>query len=203
MNSIQPVNQNIMRTPIFTDEKAFTVEEHFNVQNDRIYAKSREEMSEPAKRVLRSHHPTSVMVWVGVSSQDLTKLHFVDPSVKVRAKNYLKDILEPAVKPLNQSVFKGHRWTFQQDSAPAHKAKITQNWLQKEVPDLISYLEWHASSPDLNPLDYKIWSKLEEMACSRSHTSPKAISGQSVGKFPDRRSACRYFWVETEASGLC
>jgi inhibitor of nuclear factor kappa-B kinase subunit alpha len=154
---------------LFTDEKTFTVEEHFNVQNDRIYAKSREEIPEPAKRVLRSHHPASVMVWAGVSSQGLTKLHFVNPGVKVRTKNYLKDILEPAAKPLNQSVFKGHRWTFQQDSAPAHKAKITQNWLQKEVPDFISYLEWPASSPDLNPLDYKIWSKLEEMACSRPH----------------------------------
>jgi transposase len=85
---------------LFSDEKVFTVEEHFNVQNDRIYAKSREKMPEPAKRVLRSHHPVSVMVWTGVSSQGLTKLHFVNPGVKVRAKNYIKDILEPAVKPL-------------------------------------------------------------------------------------------------------
>ncbi len=59
-HSIQPFNQNIL--PIFTDEKTFTVEEHFNVQNDRIYAKSHVKMSEPAKRVLRSHHPASVMV---------------------------------------------------------------------------------------------------------------------------------------------
>jgi inhibitor of nuclear factor kappa-B kinase subunit alpha len=84
------------------------------------------------------------------------------------------------VKPLNQSVFKGHRWTFQQDSAPAHKAKITENWLQKEVPDFISYLEWPAFSADLNPLDYKIWSKLEEMACSRPHTSVEALKQSLV-----------------------
>ena len=31
--------------------------------------------------------------------------------------------------------------------------------------------EWPEASPDLNPLDYAIWAKLENMACSKPHTS--------------------------------
>ena len=29
-------------------------------------------------------------------------------------------------------------WSFQQDSAPAHKAQTTQQWQEKNIPDLIS-----------------------------------------------------------------
>jgi hypothetical protein len=32
------------------------------------------------------------------------------------------------VKPLNTTLFNGQKWVFQQDSAPAHKAKMTQEW---------------------------------------------------------------------------
>ncbi|KAK6056299.1 hypothetical protein COOONC_06193 [Cooperia oncophora] len=53
-----------------------------------------------------------------------------------------------------------------QDSAPAHKAKVVQAWCKSELPDFISAEEWPASSPDLNPLDYNLWSYLESKACA-------------------------------------
>ncbi|CAK1585304.1 unnamed protein product [Parnassius mnemosyne] len=49
---------------------------------------------------------------------------------------------------------------FQQDSAPAHRARSTQNWLTARGIDFIGREDWPSSSPDLNPLDYKygkIW----------------------------------------------
>ena len=61
--------------------------------------------------------------------------------------------------------FQGRYWVYQQDTAPAHKAKATQNWLRSHVPDIISPLEWAASSPDLNPMEFSIWSILESSLC--------------------------------------
>ncbi|QQP50691.1 Transposable element tcb2 transposase [Caligus rogercresseyi] len=45
-------------------------------------------------------------------------------------------------------------YTFQQDSAPAHKAKLVQSWLKKNVPNFWDFITWAHNSPDLNPCDY-------------------------------------------------
>jgi len=53
-------------------------------------------------------------------------------------------------------------FTFQQDSAPAHRARPTVELLEKEVPDFISPSLWPPKNPNLNPVDYKIWSLVQE-----------------------------------------
>lgn len=98
-----------------------------------------------------------------------TDLHFVEPGVKINKEYYQSEILVNIVNPLNDSLFKGAEWTFQQDSAPSHKAVVNQNWLKKHVPNFISVEEWPPASPDLNPMDYCIWSLLEEKVCSKRH----------------------------------
>ena len=41
---------------------------------------------------------------------------------------------------------------FQQDGAPAHTAKITQNWLKTNVPNFWTKDIWPPNSPDLSPM---------------------------------------------------
>ncbi|QQP55469.1 Transposable element tcb1 transposase, partial [Caligus rogercresseyi] len=48
----------------------------------------------------------------------------------------------------------GHPYTFQQDSALAHTAKLVQSWLKKNVPNFWDFNTWPPNSPDLNPCDY-------------------------------------------------
>ena len=48
-------------------------------------------------------------------------------------------------------------YVFQQDSAPAHKAIVVQEYCKRKFPDFITTKEWPASSPDLNPLDFFAW----------------------------------------------
>ena len=48
-------------------------------------------------------------------------------------------------------------FTFQQDGAPAHTARLAQEWLSVNCPDFIAKDEWPPKSPDLNPLDYHVW----------------------------------------------
>ena len=48
--------------------------------------------------------------------------------------------------------------------ALSHRANETQEMLAEECPEFISRDAWPPNSPDLNPLDYSIWSILEQKA---------------------------------------
>jgi len=101
----------------------------------------------------------------GVSHQGVTPFHFCKKGVKTGAQVYQEDVLKGFVKPLNTTVSSGQKWVFQQDSAPVHMAKMTQEWLRRNIPAFIHTEDWPLGSPDLNPLDYKLWAVLEDMAC--------------------------------------
>jgi hypothetical protein len=148
----------------YTDEKIFTVAPPVNPQNDRLYVTSATRKREvSAKRLLhtRPTYSQSVMVSVGVSSLGCTQLVFVQPGVKING-SYYRDVLLlqhllPAIRQQSNGYF-----VFQQDSAPAHRAHETVALLKRETPAFISPLLWPPNSPDLNPVDYKIWGVLQE-----------------------------------------
>ena len=48
-------------------------------------------------------------------------------------------------------------FTFQQDGAPAHRARETVELLKVETPDFIPPNLWPPNSPNLNLVDYTIW----------------------------------------------
>jgi len=56
---------------------------------------------------------------------------------------YQEDVLQGGVKPLNTTVFNGKKWVFQQNSAHAHEAKTTQEWLWGTF--------WPLSAPRIGP----------------------------------------------------
>lgn len=172
---------------LFTDEKIFTVQEKFNRQNDRVYARSSLEASQAIPRVERGHHPASVMVWWGVAYDGTLDLHFCEKGVKTSAKVYQQTVLKRIVKPLNQTMFQNQHWVFQQDSAPAHKARTTQAWLERHVPAFLSPDDWPSGSPDLSPLDYKLWTVLEDMVCHRRYNNIESLKSalvEAVNNFP-------------------
>ena len=51
---------------------------------------------------------------------------------------------------------------FQQDGAPAHRARETVELLKEVTPDFIQPSVWPTKSPDLNPVDYAIWGIMQE-----------------------------------------
>jgi len=160
---------------VFSDEKLFLIEEHFNAQNDRVYAAAFEDIPERVRTVQRFQKPGSVMVWGTVSSRGKFPLVFVEPGVKVNAVHYRESILEGCLRAEAQRIFGEYQWTFQQDSSPAHKAKIVQQWCRANPPDFIQSSEWPPSSPDLNPLDYAIWGILEAKVNAIQHRSLESV----------------------------
>jgi len=144
------------------------VEESFNKQNDRVYARSSKEAREKVPCVQRGHHPASIMVWRAVSWRGASEVHFCEAGVKTTAAVY-QTMLEKVIPRISLKVFEGKPWIFQQDSAPAHKAKTTQQWLATNVPRFIAAADWPSGSPDLNPLDYSLRHRLEAIACQKQH----------------------------------
>jgi len=69
----------------------------------------------------------------------------------------LRQQLLPAIRSVSGDFF-----TFQQDGAPAHRARETVALLSAETPDFISPQDWPPNNPDLNPVDYAIWGILQE-----------------------------------------
>jgi len=49
---------------------------------------------------------------------------------------------------------------------PAHRVKETVDLLSTETPAFIPPTLWPPNSPDLNPVDYKVWSVLQEQVCN-------------------------------------
>ena len=148
----------------FTDEKIFTVAPTVNPQNDRVYAAAGTRKKQvPAERLLktRSNFSKSLMVSVAVSILGCTDLIFVEPGVKVNGAYYRDVLLTQHLLPVIKQVSGGY-FTFQQDSALAHRAYETIALLSRKTPNFISPKLWPPNSPDLNPVDYHIWSVLEE-----------------------------------------
>jgi len=55
----------------------------------------------------------------------------------------------------------GDTFMFQQDSAPAHRARETVRFLQRETSVCLSR-SVPPNSPNFNPVDYKIWGLMQE-----------------------------------------
>lgn len=148
----------------FTDEKIFTVAPPINSQNDRLYVSaSTRKRNVDANRLLRTR-PTfsrSVMVSVAVSKLGCSDLFFVEPGVKVDGAYYRDVLLMQKILPSIKRM-SGRLFIFQQDSAPAHRARDTIELLRRETPDFIGPGLWPANSPDLNPVDYRIWGLVQE-----------------------------------------
>jgi len=88
--------------------------------------------------------------------------HFVEPGVKVNGQYYrdtlLLEGLLPEVRELSEY------FIFQQDTAPAHRARETVELLEAETPDFIPPTLWPPNSPDLSPVDCTAWSVMQEKA---------------------------------------
>jgi len=101
------------------------------------------------------------MVSAGVSALGTTSIHFIEPGVKVNSQYYREDLLmqELLADICQLSDF----YVFQQDSAPAHRARETIEPLTMETPVFILPTLWPPNSPDLNPVDYKDKKRIKDI----------------------------------------
>ena len=155
------------------------VDPAFNPQNDRyieFYSDEEEEEDEAGdgdrrrrrssgRYVACSKHPAGAMFLGAVASTGETSPPIWFPEgFRLGANGYievLRDTLIPWMRQVAEN--RGNvPWIFQQDSAPAHRAK--KAFLKEEGVNFWPPEKWPPNSPDLNSLDYVIWSMVQQGA---------------------------------------
>jgi len=61
------------------------------------------------------------------------------------------------------------------DGAAAHTARSARKGLRANCPDFITKDQWPPNSPNISPMDYRVWSAMLE-AYSKLKTKPKTIA---------------------------
>ena len=97
------------------------------------------------------------MVWGGIHFHGKTQLVIIQGNLT--AIRYVDEVLESAAV----SCTRQHNLTLQQDNARPHAARYTQNFLQDEGVDVMS---WPPYSPDLSTIEH-LWDHLDRRVRAR------------------------------------
>jgi len=84
---------------------------------------------------------------------------FVDAGVKIGIAYYRNVLLSQQLLPVIRQI--SGEFIFQQDSALTHRARDTISLLERDTPAFILPDLWPPNSPDLNPVDYKVWGVMQ------------------------------------------
>ena len=170
-NLLRVFTKQVLETAFFSDEKIFKLTQLLNVQNDRTFAPSAYKKSTIENKRLYVEHsgfPMSLMVSVAVSKVGKSSIFFVEPGAKVNGAYYSEKLLVSMIPEMDRLT--GYQpYVFMQDGARSHTANETVRFLnQQRYLTLLQPNMWPPNSPDLNPVDYCVWSALEQnVYCGR------------------------------------
>lgn len=186
------------RVIIFSDEKTWTVDPVRNRKNDRFIAFGKVDLSK--RTVTTTKHPASIMSLGFVASNgQAMPLVWFPTGFRLTASAYI-EILESKLIPWVKTTFPHGNVVLQQDGAPAHTAKLTQEFLSSNATILgfWSKEKWPPYSPDANPLDFGFWPHIQAKSCRVRHPNTtalqKAVDENWTAMKPEFiRSVCKAF----------
>ena len=144
--------------------------------------------------VMKTKFPAMVMVFGVVSSEG----HIMPPQIfevglKVNTKMYL-DVLKSVVIPWYNQVASVRPCVWQQDSTPTHKSKEDPVLASEGVLQLCIFSHYPLL-PDLNLLDYFVWSYVENITHMTSHKTKASL----IAAMRQVEKACSQFRILIEA----
>jgi transposase len=149
---------------LFTDESSFQL----NANTLKVFVKK----GQPRPRAKRYNPNYKIMVWGGVSHYGKTVLRIVEETLD--GKKYRK--LLRGKKAEVRRFMGRRRWWFQQDRAPCHRQKLTQEFIKRNITkDIIPH---PAQSPDLNPIEL-VWARMKVIV-ERKRPSSKSELREAV-----------------------
>jgi transposase len=152
----------------FSDEKNFSQDQKVNSRNHRWLYDDPSEVP----IVMKTKFPATVMVLGVVSNKgDVMPPH---AGLRVNTEVYI-NVLTNVVKPWMDRVAAGRPYIWQQDGAPAHTSKKTQDWCRENLPFLWEKEVWPSSSPDCNPMDNFVWGVSERDVNRSPHNTKLSL----------------------------
>ncbi len=160
---------------VFSDEKDFHVDKHVNRRNSRYIAESPDAVAPEVRYVGASKFPAKAMM-LGYVGSDGT----VFPPIWIKGTmdgTMYKKLMQYKILPLLDSTYGKGKYVWTQDGASCHTSKVVQEYLTNRLGSsgFWSKTVWPPNSPNLNPLDYSIWTHVEEKACSSSHSNVDSL----------------------------
>ena len=136
---------------VFSSEKMFRLETTGKAQ----------ETSKKRLRVSgKAQTPPGVMVSLAVSQHSrIMSPCFLEPRCRTDSREYVKCLEDHYVVQLGSYPALKDNGFWVEDKAPSHNSRFTNAWKDKHWP--IYDVRWPPNSPDLNPLDYSIWTQIE------------------------------------------
>ena len=89
---------------------------------------------------------------------------FVEDGLKVNSAGYIEVLAENVVPWVTETY--GTHYIFTHDGAAAHTANKTQQWCKDHFCSFSDKELWPPSSPDINRMDFGIWSILDSEVSS-------------------------------------
>ena len=140
---------------LFSDESTFEIMS----SKQRIFVRRRpgEKFSDQCVHPTVKHGGKNVMVWGCISGYGVGKLHMCQGHVN--AQQYLSILQGPMLESARNLIpFPGNTFTFQEDNAPFHTARIVKTWMTAQED--FRRLPWPAQSPDMSPIE-SLWNSLK------------------------------------------
>ena len=150
--------QNQWSKVIFSDESQICVGE-----NNRVYVwKKAGEGWRPDLVARQNGRKFSIMVWECFCFHGVGTLCRVEGNIN--SDKYI-DILDTNLWPVIARHFPDGAYLFQDDNAPVHRSRITQEYIAR---NRIKNMSWPAQSPDINIIE-NIWLYIKRKLQSRIH----------------------------------
>ena len=157
---------NSFEDVVWTDESMIQLENHRTFSYRKV--------GTAPKPKPRAKHPYKVMVWAGISRKGATNICLLNASVNSAV---YQEVLRTHLLPfLQRKLPKGR---LQQDNAPCHTSKATQEFLKtKKIPLLTTPPE----SPDLNPIE-NVWHEMKHYIRTTAKPRNKEELLQAIQEF--------------------